>query len=155
MKDHAIKQIAMNDTWINQSFKYFMMKEDTKKTKAKVKQSLQYTMHDPDVRSSVNNKKMKDLETLNKEKMYIPKSQEAMFKELMIADWTGSFADTLTYSFNLVSKYLVKKLLSFNIFTNQSEVLKNIFLFMNICITHDKLHLFCYYLKITQKSKHY
>lgn len=152
VKDVTSKKFALSDTWINDTFTCFMHREEAKKAKSKAKTNLKKVRNDSDVRDSVIKKKQKDLESLVKDSQKIPKYQEIMFRELMIADWTGSYANTLSYSFDKVSKILMKKLCCFNSYTNRSEVVKNLYLFMNICITFDKLHLFDFYLKLTEKS---
>lgn len=124
-----------------------------KKAKEIVKKSLQNTIRDELVRDSVNNSKRREITNITKATPKLVRGQELTFKELMIADWTDSFADTLSYSFNFNSRILISKLNSFNFYTKSSEVIKNIYLLLNICITHGKMHLLDYNMKRMESSK--
>jgi hypothetical protein len=125
----------------------------SKQAKQKVKLSLQNVAKDDMVRDSVINSKKRELDNINKSAPKLAHGQEAMFKELLIADWTDTYADTLAYSFNSVSKLLINKLKSFNFYTRPAEVIKQVYLLLNVCITHGKLHLFDYHMKRMEASK--
>lgn len=147
------KQINLSEDWISETLDYYAKNFAAKQAKEKLKKGIKITAKDELVRDSVIKSKKRQIENINKNGPQINRAQEAMFRELMIGDWTGNYADTLSYSFNTVSKILIGKIRSFNFYTRSSEAIKYIYLLLNICITHDKMHLFNHHVKVMEKSK--